>query len=377
MWTNIFYYVSFLKYLFLNINMIFIVFFLCITTVLCAGGPSITLKDGKIKGVMVRSEREKINYYSYIGIPYAKPPIGNLRMQAPEPVEPWQGTFMATNNNKVCYQISSKVHIPQDEDCLTINVYTPVKPEETNNLPVIVTIYGGSFTHGYASIGPKVGSNYVEAGIILVTFNYRVGPFGFLSTGDELIRGNMGLKDQLLALKWVQKNIHLFGGDPKKVTIKGQSAGSASVTYHILSPASKGLFRAAIGNSGSALNSFANTNRNALHIARGVAKSINGSLGFNSSPQQIYDLLMNVDAETIHATQEYYNGFAPVLEAEHPGAFITEPMYELVKSGRINNVPLLIGFNSEEYILLAGSPEKLESLGRKYDNDVSTLYQAV
>ncbi|CAG9858052.1 unnamed protein product [Phyllotreta striolata] len=356
--------------------MIGIIFLSYITSVLCAGGPMVTLPDGPIEGLLVKTLRNKLDCYSYIGIPYAAPPVGKLRFQAPQPVAPWKSTFMATDNKKICWQISSKVHLPQDEDCLTLNVYTPAKPGESKGLPVIVSIYGGSFTHGFASVGPNAGSNYVEAGVILVTFNYRVGPFGFLSTGDEVIRGNMGIKDQLHALKWVQRNIHLFGGDPQKVTIHGQSAGSASVTYHILSPASKGLFRAAIANSGSAIDNWANINGSALHIARGVARTIKSSMGWNSTPRQIYDLLMSVDAETIHSTGKYYAGFAPVVEAEHDGAFITESMYELVKTGRFSRVPIMIGFNSEEYISLAKNPAAVASLAKKYDDNPITLVPA-
>nr|XP_023018363.1 venom carboxylesterase-6-like [Leptinotarsa decemlineata] len=335
--------------------------------------PIITLPNGKIRGYVSKTLGKQQPFFAYKGIPYAVPPIGNLRFKDPQPAKNWNGIFNATSNTKICYQISTKTHRPQTEDCLYINVYTTVEPGANPRLPVMVSIYGGSFTHGFASTD-TVGPDYImEKGIVVVTFNYRVGPFGFISTGDDVIPGNMGLKDQKLALKWVHDNIHLFGGDPNKVTIQGQSAGGASVTYHILSPSSSGLFRAAIANSGSALCIWANQRNHAVDRAYGIARAINPSFSSKNSTEDLLKLLLSVDAEKIHDTQNKYNAWGPVIEIEHEGAFITESMYEAVKHGRINKVPLLIGFNSEEEISKAADLKYLSTKSSSWDHNSAYL----
>ncbi|KAG5884898.1 hypothetical protein JTB14_032583 [Gonioctena quinquepunctata] len=320
----------------------------CLADVLNENGPIITLPNGKIRGEVMKTIGNITTYYSYMSIPFAKPPVGELRFAPPQPAENWNGVLEAKVNGKICYQIKPENHMKQYEDCLYINVFTPMLPGKNSSAPVNVDIYAGGFTHGYASLSSTEDSYYLDNGIIVVTFNYRVGPFGFLSTGDDVIPGNMGLKDQLLAMKWVKNNIHLFGGDPNKITIIGGSAGGASVTYHILSPQSKGLFRGAISRSGSALCNWANMRSSGPEKAYGLAKLINPTSTKNSTTRELVEFLRSVDAELIHATQNDSNVWAPVVEYEHPGAFITEPMYESVKEGRINKVPLLIGINSEE-----------------------------
>lgn len=161
-------------------------------------------------------------------------------------------------------------------------------------------IFGGGFYEGNALFSEYGPHYFMEEEVVIVTVSYRLGPFGFLSTNDEVILGNAGLKDQNLALKWVQKNIHLFGGDPKKVTIFGNSAGAASVSCHILSQKSVGLFRAGIGQSGSSLTIWSYA-RSARSVAYQMAADINSSFNNDSSSEELLNFLQNVNASELNA----------------------------------------------------------------------------
>ncbi|KAG5879329.1 hypothetical protein JTB14_030192 [Gonioctena quinquepunctata] len=336
-------------------------------------GPIITLPNGKIRGEVMKTIGSVTTYYSYMSIPFAKPPVGELRFAPPQPAENWNGVLEAKKNGKICYQIKPEYRMGQYEDCLYINVFTPIIPGKNSTAPVRMDIYGGGFTHGAASTSGGGFSYFLDNGIIVVTFNYRVGPFGFLSTGDGVIPGNMGLKDQLMAMKWVKNNIHLFGGDPNKVTLSGRSAGGASVTYHILSPQSKGLFRAAMSSSGSALCNWATMGASGPEKAFGLARLIDPYSITSNTTQELAVFLRSVDADLIHATQNDSKVWAPVVEVEHPGAFISESMYETVKEGRINKVPLLIGFNSEEELGVMADAHSLKTRASRFDQDVKYL----
>lgn len=211
----------------------------------------VRISDGILEGEKINNQYGGI-YYSFKGIPYAKPPLGDLRFQAPQPVEPWGGIRNASKLGSESYQIDvffTKAILGQ-EDCLYLNVYTPdIAPKES--FPVMVWIHGGGYISGHGNdslYGPEF---LVNKNVILVTLNYRVGILGFLSLETEDIPGNAGMKDQVAALKWVQKNIKSFGGDPTNVTIFGESAGGSSVSFHLVSPMSAGLFKRAIIQSGA------------------------------------------------------------------------------------------------------------------------------
>ncbi|GFV73674.1 bile salt-activated lipase [Trichonephila clavipes] len=184
----------------------------------------------------------------------------NLRhLQEPLMFPGWAGTLDARDYRSVCPQWDLQGRMKGAEDCLFINVFTPSLPASGSfspvTYPVMIFIHGGNFEEGSANIyGPE---KLMDKGIILVTFNYRIGVFGFLSSGDSTCPGNMGLKDQVLAIRWVRENIDRFGGDPNAITIFGQGSGAASVLMHILSPQSQGLFSRAIMQSGSALCDWA------------------------------------------------------------------------------------------------------------------------
>lgn len=214
----------------------------------------LTTALGKIRGTLLPSQVGR-NFYAFRGIPYAKPPVGALRFKPPEPVDQWFDIFDATFDGPRCPQpglYSDDV----SEDCLRVNIYTrdlPTEKEPNVKKPVIVFIHPGGF---YALSGQSknfAGPQYfMDRNILLVTFNYRLGSLGFMSTGTEEALGNMGLKDQVMLLRWVKLHISRFGGDPNSVTLLGYGAGAISITLHMVSPMSKNLFHKAIIMSGSA-----------------------------------------------------------------------------------------------------------------------------
>ncbi|CAG9823989.1 unnamed protein product [Phaedon cochleariae] len=194
----------------------------------------LNISDGPILGGTDRTVDNNEMYYYFRGIPYAEPPIGHLRFEPPLAKTPWEDTIDCTTEGSQCIQGSDPVN--GSEDCLFINVYTP---SLNGSLAVLVYMAGGAFAVGdstYAGHGPDY---FLEQGIVFVSFNYRLGIFGFIGTEDLTCPGNAGLKDQVLALNWVQRNIAFFGGNPENVTIFGDSAGAASVAYHLQSNVSR------------------------------------------------------------------------------------------------------------------------------------------
>ncbi|MCQ2131597.1 MAG: carboxylesterase family protein, partial [Bacteroidales bacterium] len=229
-----------------------------------AYNPVLTIEGGQIQGVAGDIE----GVYVYKGIPYAAPPIGDLRWKAPQPVQPWDGVKLCDQFGHPAFQ---GAHYPggytdewgygeekaYSEDCLYLNVYTKNPGETDKKLPVALWIFGGGLREGWGSEPEFEGSEWANKDVVLVTFNYRVGPFGFFAHPDlsaedpEHATGNWGTLDQIAALKWVKNNIAQFGGDPDNVMIFGQSAGSRSVKFLSASPLTKGLFNKAVIMSGS------------------------------------------------------------------------------------------------------------------------------
>nr|AIY69034.1 antennal esterase [Chilo suppressalis] len=192
------------------------------------------------------------SFQAYRGIRYAHAPVGELRFQPPKPMLKYEGVVNATDDGPAC-PLPAPPDYPVDEDCLTINVYTPTS-NSSASLPVIFFIHPGGF---YSMTGRSdlAGPHYLlDRDVVLVTINYRLGSLGFLSTGDKIAPGKNGFRDQVVAMQWVQRNIRAFGGDPNLVTIAGCSAGSISVMLHMVSPMSKGLFHRGISMSGSSMS---------------------------------------------------------------------------------------------------------------------------
>ncbi|XP_064532888.1 bile salt-activated lipase-like [Pseudopipra pipra] len=236
------------------------------------------------EGGFVEGESKKLGLFgSYVdvfkGIPFAAPP---KTLQDPEPHPGWDGTLKATSFKDRCMQmLLTQTDVHGIEDCLYLNIWIPqARKQVSTNLPVMVFIYGGAFLVG-ESQGPNFLADYlydgeeiaVRGNVIVVTVNYRVGPLGFLSTGDENMPGNYGLKDQHMAIAWVKRNIKAFGGDPENITIFGESAGAVSVSLQSLSPKNKGLFKRAISQSGVGLCSWA-IQRDPLYWAKKLGEKL-------------------------------------------------------------------------------------------------------
>jgi len=297
------------------------------------------------QGALVGTQAEGLNIYK--GVPFAAPPLGDLRWRPPQASRPWRGVRKADTFAPACMQkgVSMPGEAPPktSEDCLYLNLWAPTKAPG-RKLPVLVWIHGGGYSNGSASMPLYQGDRLARQGVIVVTVAYRLGPFGFLAH-PELTResphhssGNYGLMDQIAALQWVQRNIQAFGGDPRQVTIAGQSAGSMAVSLLIASPQARGLFQRAIGESGGVFEPFQLAPGYLLTNAERDGEKYAKSLGATSIAE-----LRRLPAERL------LGGDAGVIT--HP---VAEPYvlpvspYEAYVSGRQSDVPLLIGSNADE-----------------------------
>ncbi|CAH0601908.1 unnamed protein product [Chrysodeixis includens] len=316
--------------------------------------PIVRVEQGQLQGRVVNGPSGKA-FYNFQGIPYAKPPLGSLRFKAPQPPEPWEGIRDATSEGNQSAQIDPYTgEYLGDENCLYLNVYTPNL--DGAFLPVMVFIHGGGFKFGSSSSSLYGGDYLVEKDVVLVTLNYRCGPLGFLSMNTPEIPGNAGLKDMVQALRWVKNNIENFGGNSGNITIFGESAGGAAVSLLTASPLTKNMISKAIIQSGTAASQWI-VQPNPLESAKTLAST----LGCDSSdPEEILDFLNATSARDlvvahtklnpIESFLEKCNLFTVIIEKEFPGveAFITEPFIDLLTSGRVAEIPIMIGTVSLE-----------------------------
>jgi para-nitrobenzyl esterase len=303
--------------------------------------------NGVIEGRGVQASGVRI----FRGIPFAQPPVGDLRWREPQPVNNWQGTRPALDFGPRCIQavVFDDIRYRSNgvsEDCLYLNVWTPAKSNR-ERLPVLVYFYGGGFVNGDTSEPRYDGESMAAKGIVVVSVNYRLGVFGFLAH-PELTKesphkasGNYGLLDQNAGLRWVQQNIAAFGGDPKRVTIAGESAGSISVSAHMVSPLSKNLIAGAIGESGSIIGTLS-----AVPLSKAEA---DGSKFVASLGVETLAALRALPAQQI-LEPAYKGGFASVgrFPITIDGYFLPAEPGTIYASGKQARVPLLAGWNSEE-----------------------------
>ena len=307
----------------------------------------------RIDGGLIRGE-DSIMGYEYRGIPYAEPPVGLLRFANPKPYnQSWDGVRDYVKFGASCAQYSHFGYsYLGEEDCLTLNVYVPRAVREGSvKTPVIFFIHSGSFMYGGSNVyGPENFLN--NQNMILVTLNYRVGVLGFLSTEDQSLPGNFGLKDQVEALKWVQRNIEAFNGDPKQVTLAGLSAGGASVHLHYMSPLTEGLFNNGISHSGCALNPWVMQER-----AKEKAYDLGSSMEceFTDHVSLVKCLRTKPAEDLVMFAKRYqtfmYNPFSPfsaVIEAPSETAFITESPLSYLESGKFKTIPWLLSQTHDE-----------------------------
>lgn len=217
---------------------------------LAFGAPEVVISQGKVAGQTLLS-RDGREYSAFTGIPYARPPVAELRLMPPQPASGWTGVFNATKISPICFQrafLRYEHGLQGQEDCLYINIYTP---KLDASYPVMVYVHGGGFNFGWTGTATK-SRYFMDEEVVIVTFSYRIGYLGFLSLEDDVLPGNYGLKDQILALEWVKKEIKNFGGNPDLITAFGISAGGASTHYLCSSPKAKALLKGCISQSGIA-----------------------------------------------------------------------------------------------------------------------------
>jgi para-nitrobenzyl esterase len=308
----------------------------------------------------------------YKSVPFAAPPVGDLRWRAPHPPLPWAGTRRADTFGPIAMQTGVSVPgappEPVSEDCLTLNVWTPAT-SGTEKLPVLVWIPGGGFTQESASMPLYWGDGLATRGVIVVTINYRVGLLGFLAH-PELSResghdssGNYGLLDQIAALAWIKRNVASFGGDPGRVTIWGQSAGSMAVNLLMASPLARGLFQRAIGQSGG------------FFVPPAATGSPEGKF-LKGAEEQGVRLAAELGATSLAALREIApeqflkDGLAGTTLPIVDGYVVPEDPYATFAAGRQNDVPLLIGSNADEgRPMLAGRDVRLATFGEDIGKD--------
>jgi len=307
--------------------------------------PRVKIVQGEAVGKWIEGGTQK----AYLGLPYAAPPVGELRWKAPQPPAAWKGVRDASRFGARCEQW----HIWDDylfldagpsEDCLYLNVYAPAAAKPASKLPVMVWIHGGGFVAGAASEPRYTNPGLVSRNVVVVTLNYRLGVFGFLANEDLRKEGsghagNYGLMDMAAALRWVQANIGAFGGDPGNVTIFGESAGSFSVSALLAAPEARGLFQKAIGESGAFFGSVLSMSPVEERAKRDQAWT--DVLGAKSLAEL---RAMPADKVLDAARKQPMIGFSPDVD----GAFLTEPVSETYAAGRQAHVPVIIGWNRDE-----------------------------
>ncbi|XP_013194783.2 juvenile hormone esterase [Amyelois transitella] len=328
--------------------------------------------SGTIRGSWMRTRRGR-QFQAYRGIRYAEPPVGELRFQPPKPILQYQGVVDASKEGPACPLPAPPTYYV-DEDCLTINVYTP-NNNSTKPLPVIFFIHAGGF---YSMTGRSdlAGPHYLlDRDVVLVTINYRLATLGFLSTGDALAPGNNGMKDQVVALRWVQKNIRAFGGDPGLITITGCSAGSISVMLHMVSPMSKGLFHRGISMSASPTGKES-SRYDMYDLAVKQAEILN--CPSNSSAAIISCLRTKSFKELGDSLPKFFDQFGfdpvglwmPVVEREFgQERFLVKDPAESIKAGEMYAVPHMISQTTDEFFWKAFPVLKNQTLLDTMNNE--------
>ncbi|KAL6437219.1 hypothetical protein ACFW04_005044 [Cataglyphis niger] len=370
------------------IQLSFICFFVIyLHTVVCNLSIA-TIRNGTLIGITMHTRLGR-DIHAFLGIPYAAPPIGELRFAPPQPATAWNGVRAAVENAEICTQrniYTYQEEIVGGEDCLYLNVYTPRIPYSETPLliahryPVMIWFHGGGWLTGAGHsefYGPKF---LLDHDLVLVTINFRLGPLGFLSTEDLECPGNLGLKDQQQAMRWVQENIVSFGGDPNRVTLFGESAGGASVHYHMINPISQGLFHRGISQSGNFYNPWTLT---PPESAKEKAIILGRNLSCNTDTSaELIKCLRTKDATEIIGTDRLFQHFGycpmipfkPVIEPKHAGAFLTEHPLISVKQGRLVDIPWMTGTTSEEGTLKVpgiygrDQGEHVKKLNNDFDN---------
>ncbi|MCF2946652.1 carboxylesterase family protein [Paraglaciecola aquimarina] len=332
----------------------------------------VTVEQGVLQGGFEPNSEKEVAVFK--GVPFAKPPVGPLRWKAPQPADNWQGIKLATEFAPSPMQ-GGEPYSGKSEDCLYLNVWTPAKSTK-DNIPVFIWIYGGGFSFGSASDPLFNRAKLAEKGVIVVTIAYRVGQLGFLAhpqlsaENPQQISGNYGLFDQIASLEWIQKNIRAFGGDPKNVTIAGESAGGISVSMLAASPLADGLFHKAISQSGG---SFGPTRKqtypgeNMISLKQAEAEGVEYAKQFETTTnwEPSIDELRKLPAEKFIPKGWSLPGGWPIVD----GHVIPDDQFKLYEKGAFNHVPALMGYNSDEGLSFVWNPD-----AKQFITDVDTRF---
>ncbi|XP_049876606.1 juvenile hormone esterase-like [Pectinophora gossypiella] len=346
---------------FLSVFLLFTISFVKIR-----GNVIVNTSSGQVEGVELSSIIQNEKYYSFMGIPYAEPPVGPLRFMPPKPHPGWTGVLSAKKEKKPCAQFNLPVrHINDhgfcgDEDCLHLSVHTP-KIDPDANYPVIVFIYSELHKISHNSSKDYGPDFFMNEGVIVVMVNHRLGSLGFLSFEDDLLPGNNALRDVILSLKWIKENIHNFGGDPYRVTLMGVQDGAGLVDVLLHSPKAKRLFSNVILQGGTSWASIyfpGKPRERAIEFSKVLEEDAKAStvllrrLSTVSASKLTENEHMAVHADEARAVQRGIVAFGPEVEHDHPDAIISK----LPEDGPIDiDVPVMIGYNSRD---------ALEALGR-------------
>jgi len=308
--------------------------------------------DGTLEGTVNSDSSVRI----FRGVPFAAAPVGSLRWQPPQPVQPWSGVRKADEFGAHCMQGQIFGDIvfrdkEMSEDCLFLTVWAPAKPAAAA-LPVYVWFYGGGFAAGSGDEPRYDGESFAERGIVVVNVNYRLGIFGFFShpeltrESDHRASGNYGLLDQVAALRWVRKNIAAFGGDPTKVTIGGESAGSLSVSALMASPLSRDLFEQAVGESGAFFGTVGGRGSASLAESEKAGAAFAAGIGANS----LADMRAKSAADLLKAGGTFW----PNVD----GYLLPTDVQSIFAQGKQSQIPLLAGWNADEVRMMVMMPKE-------------------
>uniref|UniRef100_UPI00398E67DE cocaine esterase-like n=1 Tax=Pristiophorus japonicus TaxID=55135 RepID=UPI00398E67DE len=321
--------------------------------------PMVRIEDGMLRGKRLEVEGSPRAVFGYLGIPFAAPPVGPLRFAPPQRPQPWPGTQNATTYPPMCLQKIrrrfSPFAVPASEDCLYLSVYSPVHPsQQLSPLPVMVWIHGGAFILGSGAIfhGTALAG---YGNVVVVVIQYRLSITGFLSTGDKWAPGNYGFLDQVTALRWVQRNIPRFGGDPGLVTLFGESVGGLSVSLHTFSPLSTGLFHKAILQSGSALmpGMLPPLSTQLAHETGEIAGCS------NTESQLLLECLRNKTEEEMSQIITSVNELYQLIPAVVDKYFLPDDPQQMFRDGRFQKIPYLLGVTTEEAVKSLVHPETI------------------
>ncbi|XP_048814627.1 fatty acyl-CoA hydrolase precursor, medium chain-like [Lagopus muta] len=349
--------------------------------------PEVVTKYGTARGYQIKVDAAERSVNVFLGLPFAKPPVGPLRFSEPQPPEPWQGVRDATSYPPMCLQPnileqfeSDLVRLQVSEDCLYLNIYTPVSTKTQEKLPVFVWIHGGGLVFGAASFYDGSALAAFD-NVVVVAIQYRLGIAGYFSTGDRHARGNWGYLDQVAALQWIQENIIHFGGDPGSVTICGESAGGISVSALVLSPLAKGLFHKAISESGTTIRTLftEKPEKEAQRIAAasGCEKSSSAALVEclrGKTEEEIEQITLKMDMTTMqlcHTSPENCEQAPMFISSCVDGVFFPKSPRQLLSEKAINPVPYIIGVNNCEFGWVIPKGMKLPDFTDGLDKEVA------